>query len=89
MLSLKPFLKDQGQSAVQPLRGYYQSTSLRLRSLLAYELAHMSNSLLGVSRRAEWGALGQCQEHTDAKAHSEARVASHNHDNVSVGITIA
>src|ERR1044072_1202554 len=56
MLSLEPFTSDRGRSAVQPTRGSHQSASLRLTGLLARCLAHMSDSLVRVSGRAEWGA---------------------------------
>ncbi|KAI3493678.1 hypothetical protein L1887_40882 [Cichorium endivia] len=39
-----------------PLGGCRQSASLRLAGLLTRRLAHMSDSLVRVSRRAEWGA---------------------------------
>ena len=39
-----------------PRRGSHQSASLRLTGLLARRLAHMSDSLVRVSRRAEWRA---------------------------------
>lgn len=39
-----------------PQGGSHQSASLRLTSLLARRLAHMSDSLVRVSRRVEWGA---------------------------------
>ncbi|MED6224950.1 hypothetical protein PIB30_089080 [Stylosanthes scabra] len=45
MLSLEPFTEDQGRSAVQPPGGSRQLASLRL-----------ADSLVRVSRRAEWGA---------------------------------
>lgn len=57
MLSLEPFSEDLGRSAVQPLGGDPASQlPCALRVLLARGLAHMSDSLVRVSRRAEWGA---------------------------------
>ncbi|RWR98299.1 Protein TAR1 [Cinnamomum micranthum f. kanehirae] len=44
--------------------GSRQSASLRLTGLLARRLAHMSDSLVRVSRRAEWGARRPSAEST-------------------------
>ncbi|KAG9438731.1 hypothetical protein H6P81_021326 [Aristolochia fimbriata] len=55
MLTLEPFSEDLGRSAVQPARGSRQSASLRLTGLVPAGFAHMSDSLVRVSRRVEWG----------------------------------
>ncbi|KAK7375584.1 hypothetical protein VNO78_35528 [Psophocarpus tetragonolobus] len=50
----------------------------------------MSDSLVRVSRRAEWGATGRRQEHARAEARPRAHAAIHNrHDDVSASISTA
>lgn len=55
MLSLEPFSKDQGRSAVHP-KGIPPISFLTPHGFATHQLAHMSDSLVRVSRRAEWGA---------------------------------
>ena len=57
MLSLEPFSEDQGRSAVHP-QGIPPISFLAPYGFSTHRLAHMSDSLVRVSRRAEWGAHG-------------------------------
>ncbi|KAI3674202.1 hypothetical protein L2E82_52536 [Cichorium intybus] len=57
MLTLEPFSEDQGRSAVHPARGIPPISFLAPCGFThPLTLAHMSDSLVRVSRRAEWGA---------------------------------
>jgi len=57
VLALEPFAQAQGRSAVLPHQGgSHQSASLRLAGFKTRRLAHMLDSLVRVSRRAEWKA---------------------------------
>ena len=54
MLQLEPFTKDQGRPAVRPVRASRSSASLRFPGLRTRQLARMSDSLVRVSRRADY-----------------------------------
>ncbi|KAG9438634.1 hypothetical protein H6P81_021410 [Aristolochia fimbriata] len=58
MLTLEPFSEDLGRSTVQPARGSRQSASFAPFYGFGRPLTrtHMSDSLVRVSRRVEWGA---------------------------------
>src|ERR1051325_5862301 len=77
MLTLEPLSEDQGRSAVHPSRGSPQSVSFRLTGLLARRLAHMSDSLVRVSRRVEWGAHRPASGARRCRGTPEARAACH------------
>ncbi|KAI3475096.1 hypothetical protein L1887_63560 [Cichorium endivia] len=57
MLTLEPFSEDQGRSAVHPARGIPPISFLAPCGFThPLTRSHMSDSLVRVSRRAEWGA---------------------------------
>ena len=60
MLQLEPFIEDQGQPAVRPVRASRSSASLRIPGLGTRQLARMSDSLVRVSRRVGWEPVGRC-----------------------------
>jgi hypothetical protein len=69
-----------------PRGGSRRSASLRLTGLRARRLAHMSDSLVRVSRRVGWGAHGPTPGARGAGARREARAAFHDRgDGVSAG----
>ena len=90
MLTLEPFSKDQGRSAVQPSRGSRQSASFRLRVYLPVD-SHTCQTPWSVFQDGPNGEpAGRRQERADAEARREARAASHDRgDDVSAGITTA
>ncbi|KAG9438837.1 hypothetical protein H6P81_021242 [Aristolochia fimbriata] len=55
MLTLEPFSEDLGGSAVQPARDPANQLPCALRVWWPAGFAHMSDSLVRVSRRVEWG----------------------------------
>ncbi|KAG5568978.1 hypothetical protein H5410_064022 [Solanum commersonii] len=72
MLTLEPFSEDQGRSAVHP-GDPTNRLPYALRVYSPVDFAHMSDSLVRVSRRVEWGAHRPASGRADAKHAGGAR----------------
>ncbi|KAK9160433.1 hypothetical protein Syun_006774 [Stephania yunnanensis] len=87
MLTLEPFSKGLGRSAVQPAKGSRQSASLRLTGLLAVD-SHTCRTPWSVFQDGPNGSPRPTPRARSAEARRMARASHHDRDNdVSTGIT--
>src|SRR5262249_11324737 len=91
MLTLEPFSKDQGRSAVHPKRGSRQLASLRLLGFPPVG-SHTCQTPWSVFQDGSKGELaGRRRERARARRHADtARAAIHDHtDDISTGVSKA
>ena len=82
MLQLEPFTEDQGRPAVITR----SSASLRLPGFSTRRLARMSDSLVRVSRRVEWGAHRPTPGARSCRSTPEAHAVRHDRGDGTPGL---